>query len=57
MRDSVLFYRSFWEAIRELEPEGQAKLLKAIMDYGLDGIDPEIDGLERALFLPDASPD
>lgn len=50
MRDSVLFYRSFWEAIRELEPEGQAKLLKAIMDYGLDGIDPEIDGLERALF-------
>nr|DAP56874.1 MAG TPA: hypothetical protein [Caudoviricetes sp.] len=50
MRDSVLFYRSFWEAIRELDPEGQAKLLKAILEYGLDGIEPEINGVERALF-------
>lgn len=50
MRDSVLFYRSFWEAIRELDPEGQAKILKAILEYGLDGIEPEINGVERALF-------
>ncbi|WP_434310475.1 DUF6291 domain-containing protein [Hominifimenecus sp. rT4P-3] len=51
MRDSVLFYRSFWEAVRELEPEGQARLIKAIMEYGLDGVEPEIGGVEKALFL------
>ncbi|MCW0510669.1 conserved phage C-terminal domain-containing protein [Riemerella anatipestifer] len=37
-RDSFIFYRSFYEAIRELPRDIQGEVLTAIMEYGLDGV-------------------
>lgn len=41
MRKAFLFYRSFYEAVKELEAESKAKLYEAICKYGFDGIEPE----------------
>jgi len=50
MRDSIVFYRSFSDAIKAL-PEGeQLAALWAVLDYGLDGTEPA-DGIARAIWL------
>lgn len=36
-RDSILFYRSFYEAIRGLQKDIQLEIYTAIMEYGLNG--------------------
>lgn len=36
MRDSIVFYRSFYEAICELPEEHQLSAMKAILEYGLN---------------------
>lgn len=41
MRESVIFYRSFYEAIKELEPQIQAEVYNAIFNYGLNFAFPE----------------
>ena len=41
MRESVVFYRSFAEAIKALPKEEQLKALWAVINYGLDGVIPE----------------
>lgn len=41
-RESMVFYRSFWEAIRTLPPEDQAQLYDAIFSYSLDFKEPEL---------------
>lgn len=51
MRDSVVFYRSFYEAIKELPPEDFKKSVCAIMEYGLDEKEPESTGIEKTIFL------
>lgn len=51
MRDSVVFYRSFWEAIKWLPDEDKLKTLTAIIEYGLDEIEPKADGVAAAMFL------
>ena len=50
MRDSVVFYRSFYDAVKNLPPEDFKKSVQAIMGYGLDGIEPETTGIERTVF-------
>ena len=50
MRDSFIFYRSFYEALRELKPAEQAKVYDAIMQYALDGIEPKLTGACKAVF-------
>lgn len=50
MRDSVVFYRSFYEAIRMLPPEQFKASALSILEYGLDGKEPETDGIERTVF-------
>ena len=40
-RDSFIFYRSFYEAIRELPKEIRLEVLTAIVEYGLFGREPE----------------
>ena len=37
MRNSFVFYRSFYEAIRELPRDVQGEVYSAIMEYGLNG--------------------
>lgn len=53
--NSFVFYRSFAEALRNLECEidgGAFKsVLFALLDYALDGVEPELSGgVERAIF-------
>ena len=48
MRDSLIFYSSFAKAIKRRPEEEQLKALWAIIDYGLDGIEPEDDGSNSA---------
>lgn len=50
-RDSFVFYRSFHEAARLLEPGEQLAVLSAINDYALDGAEPELSGAAAAVFL------
>lgn len=50
MTDVFLIYRSFIEAIRELSPEDQLNAYNAIMDYALDGKEPDIKGPAMAVF-------
>lgn len=50
MRDSVVFYRSFADAIRGLPPDQFKACAMAIIDYALDGIEPEGSGIEKTVF-------
>lgn len=50
MRDGIVFYRSFVDAIRGLPAEEFKSCALAILDYGLDGIEPEGTGIEKAVF-------
>lgn len=50
MRDSFIFYRSFAEAMKELEPEDKATLLEAIINYALDGKQPACTGAAKGMF-------
>lgn len=51
MRDSVLFYRSFYEAVKNLPAEDFKKSVQAILDYGLNGEEPKTEGIEKTVFL------
>ena len=51
MRDSVLFYRSFFEAIRTLPDDEQLKAYRYIIEYGLDGNEPEGNTASYGMFL------
>lgn len=50
MNKSMMFYRYFAEAIKKLPEEEQLKALWAIIDYGLEGKEPEEDGVSKAVF-------
>jgi len=49
-RDSVVFYRSFYEAVKELDEADQIKVYNALFAYALDGEDPELSGVPAAIF-------
>lgn len=50
-RTQFTFYRSFFEAIRELDVADQAAAYNAICAYALDGEPPDISGAAKAVFL------
>lgn len=50
MRDSIIFYRSFYEAIYELEPSVQAEVYTAIFEYSLNFKEMELSGLPKTIF-------
>lgn len=49
-RDSVVFYRSFYEAVRELEPAQQAEVYNAVFEFGLNGVEPKMTGIAKSIF-------
>lgn len=49
-RDSIVFYRSFYESVEDLSPEEFKRCVMAILQYGLDGIEPEVDGISKTVF-------
>lgn len=51
MRDSMVFYRSFYEAVKDLPPEDFKGAVCALMDYGLDEIVPESTGIEKTIYI------
>lgn len=51
MRDGIIFYRSFYEAIKDMPDKEFADAARAILDYGLDGIEHNEPGYGRSIFL------
>ena len=49
-RDSFIFYRSFYESIQELDDEARSQCYDAIVNYALDGIEPNDNGVVMAIF-------
>ena len=50
MRDSIVFYRSYYEAIKELPDEQKLQVYEAIMEYGLNENEVEISGIAKAIY-------
>lgn len=50
-RESFVFYRGFRDAINALPEEYRLKVLQYLMDYAFDGIEPEENSIEKAMFL------
>jgi hypothetical protein len=50
-RDSMVFYRSFFDAIKELPQHNQVEVLRAICDFGFDGIEPDISGISKTVWI------
>jgi hypothetical protein len=49
-RDSYIFYRSFYEAIKELPSENQLEIYNAIAEYSLNFKEIELSGLSKTIF-------
>lgn len=49
-RNGFTFYRSYYDAILELDPKDQLKVLLAIISYALDGAEPDLKGVSKAMF-------
>lgn len=50
-QDSFVFYRSFYEAIKEIDEEAtRLAILEALCDYAIFGEEPELRGTASALF-------
>lgn len=50
MRDSAIFYRSFYESIKELPTENQLEIYNAIFELSLNLKEVELSGLSKAIF-------
>lgn len=50
MRDSFVFYRSFYEAIAELPDADLASCFRAIADYALNDVEPDTPGIAKTVF-------
>lgn len=50
MKDSFVFYRSFYEAIKDLTIEEQSILFNAICELALNETDTELTGIPNTLF-------
>lgn len=51
MADLFVFYRSFWEAINEMDDAEQLEMFHALCRYALDGAEPDFhSSIQRAVF-------
>lgn len=51
IRDSVVFYKSFYEAISTLQPDEKLKAIEYMMEYALYGREPEGNTAAYGMFL------
>lgn len=52
MKNSVVFYQSFYEAIKNIPPEEQLKLYNAIFEYSFTENEIKLeDGIAKAMFI------
>ena len=49
-KNSFVFYETFESVIEELPEEMQLKFYRYITQYGLHGIEPEVTGIEKAIW-------
>lgn len=49
-RDSMIIYRSFYEAIKELPKENQAEVWNAVYELGLNGETTQLEGISKTIF-------
>jgi hypothetical protein len=49
-RDSMIIYRSFFEAIKELPKENQAEVWNAVYELGLNGKRVDLKGISKTIF-------
>ena len=47
----MILYRSFYEAIIELPETNQLEIMKAIFEYGFDGVEPNLSGLSKTIWI------
>lgn len=50
MKESFIFYRSFYEAIEDLPDEEQLKIYKAIFKLALNDEEVNLDGISNTIF-------
>ena len=51
MKDSFVFYKSFYDAIKQIPEEYQLELYNTILQYSLEGIEPEnLSNIASAMF-------
>ena len=50
MRDSSIFYRSFYEAIKSLPESNQLEVYNAIFEYSFNFVEIELAGLSNTIF-------
>lgn len=50
MRDSFIFYRSFYESLKTLKTRERQKLFEAICEYALNDVEPELLGAAEGMF-------
>jgi hypothetical protein len=50
-RDSFIFYRSFFEAVSELQDINKLEIYDAIFEYSLNFKEPELNGLSKTIFI------
>lgn len=51
MKDSFIFYRSFYDSLKEIPDDEQIKVYKAISEYALNNNELELTGVAKAIFL------
>lgn len=50
MKESIIIYRSFYEAIKDLQKEQQADAWNAIFEYGLNQTEVQLTGIVSTVF-------
>lgn len=49
-RSQFTFYRSFWEAVKELPPKGRADVICAVCEYVFEEHEQQLAGVSKAIF-------
>lgn len=49
-RDSFIFYKSFYDSIKELDPKDQVQIYDAIFQYQFEGNEIELKGICKSIF-------
>ncbi len=50
MRESFIFYKSFYESIKELDSDTQSKIYNAIMEYQFNKNEVNLSGVSKSIF-------
>ena len=50
MRDSFIFYKSFYDSIKELDPKDQVLIYNAIFEFQFYGKEVELNSVSKSIF-------